>query len=339
MIASNPLYLHTHDSLGWQKTLANCLTQPEQLLQRLELDLSALSEIKKAHSDFKLLVPEPYLKRIKKGDPDDPLLKQILPTGQELSQTPGFTRDPLNEGEYNPFEGIIHKYKGRLLLITSGACAVNCRFCFRRHFPYQNNQLGGAKLDKALSYIAKDTSIREVILSGGDPLAASDNRLQRLTTSLAAISHVQILRIHSRLPIVIPQRITDEMIHWFTSTRLSPVLVIHCNHPQEIDQQVANSLNQLHRAGVTLLNQSTLLKGVNDSAEVLIRLSHKLFEHHVLPYYLHQLDHVQGAAHFEVSDTKALKLMHAVMANCSGYLVPKLVRELDGYPNKIPLSA
>ena len=335
MITRSELGVHTISNfISWQEQLAQAITSPEQLLNLLELDNRLLPDALRASSDFVLRVPHSYIARMERGNPDDPLLKQILPVRQECEEVAGYGLDPLAEQSQNPCNGVIHKYDGRLLLVTSSACAVNCRFCFRRHYPYSNNQLAGDNWQKALDYIASDSSIHEVILSGGDPLAANDKRLRALTEALNSIDHVKTLRIHSRFPIIIPARITDEMIHWFAGQRLKPVMVVHCNHANEIDTSVISAMNKLRKAGVTLLNQSVLLKDINDSPTALTDLSHALFDAGILPYYLHVLDPVQGAAHFDVPDETAKELIQEMAAQCSGYLVPKLVREIPGKPGK-----
>ncbi|KEQ12309.1 hypothetical protein GZ77_17255 [Endozoicomonas montiporae] len=327
-------------SESWQMQLANCVTRPEALLEILGLAPTLLPAALDASKTFAMRIPRSFIARMEYGNPNDPLLRQVLPVGQELTDVAGFGLDPLGEKDKNPTEGIIHKYRGRLLLITSGACAVNCRFCFRRHFPYQDNQLSGQHLQRALDYIKSDSSIREVILSGGDPLAASDRRLQQLTSDLAGISHVKTLRIHSRLPVVLPDRVSDDMLHWLRSTRLKTVVVLHCNHANEIDDSVKAAINRLKMAGATLLNQAVLLKGINDSVDAQVTLSEKLFDAGVLPYYLHVLDKVQGAAHFDISEESAQILIRGMMEECAGYLVPKLVRDIPGKASKtiIPVS-
>ncbi|MDP0561267.1 MAG: EF-P beta-lysylation protein EpmB [Candidatus Endonucleobacter sp. (ex Gigantidas childressi)] len=325
------------ENTHWQEALSNSISTPQELLSLLELEPTLLPETIKADKQFALKVPRPFASRMEKGNPEDPLLLQVLPLGKELSKTKGYSLDPLAENKQIPRNGVIHKYYGRLLLITSGICAINCRFCFRRHFPYGKNQLVGENWNNALSYIASDNTIKEVILSGGDPLAASDKRLGKLVSDLSEISHVKTLRIHTRLPIVIPQRITREMLQWLTGSRLKPVVVIHCNHINEIDLSVEAALSKLQQAGVILLNQTVLLKGINDSSEALIALNQKLFHSSVLPYYLHLLDPVQGAAHFDVNDTIAKRLIKTIMAKSPGYLVPRLVREIAGCPCKTPV--
>ena len=339
MITRSELSVQTINDFGcWQEQLAGAVTSPEQLLAMLQLSPKLLSPALKACQEFPLRVPHAYINRMELGNPDDPLLRQVLPVGEECEHIEGFGLDPLAEQSQNPAGGVIHKYHGRLLLIVGGACAVNCRFCFRRHFPYQDNQLDRDSWNSAIDYIRSDTSIKEVILSGGDPLAASDRRLEKITAELNHIDHVETLRIHTRLPIVMPDRVTDDLINWFARQRLQPVMVIHTNHANEIDESVREAMFRLKQAGVTLLNQAVLLKGVNDNAAALIQLSDALFKAGVLPYYLHLLDPVHGAAHFDVPETKAKSLIKAVMDASPGYLVPKLVREIPGRPGKTWIS-
>lgn len=323
---------------SWQASLAGAVRDPAELFSLLQLDSAKIPASIAACRDFKLMVPRPFIARMKIGDWQDPLLQQVLPQAQELTIAPGFSQDPLDERNSNPAPGLIHKYHGRVLLIVSGGCAVNCRYCFRRHFPYEDNNPGRKQWQQSLDYISQDRSIEEVILSGGDPLAASDAHLADLVSRIAAIKHVTTLRIHTRLPIMIPSRVTDTCLQWMTNSRLKPVLVIHSNHANELDDQVAASLDRLRRAGVILLNQSVLLAGINDQLDSLKALSQRLFELHVLPYYLHQLDRVQGAAHFQVNDQRAKSLMAELRGALPGYLVPKLVRECPDADTKLPVS-
>ena len=320
------------DAPGWQAQLAGAVTAPQQLLAMLQLSPDLLPGALLADQAFSLRVPHAYIRRMAVGNPNDPLLRQVLPIAQELHHVAGFGLDPLAEQTHN--RGVIHKYRGRLLLIVGGACAVNCRFCFRRHFPYQDKQLDRDSWHEALDYIRADTSISEVILSGGDPLASSDRRLFKLATALNDIHHVKTLRIHTRLPVVIPERVTEGLLHWFAGQRLQPVMVIHANHANEIDETVRQALARLRQAGVTLLSQSVLLKGINDDAQTLVELSEALFRAGVLPYYLHLLDRVHGAAHFDVPEERAKVIVEEMMAVSPGYLVPKLVREIAGEPSK-----
>lgn len=322
----------------WQDELSDLVTDPAELIRLLQLDTALLPQALSAGSQFALRVPRPLIKRMRPADPNDPLLLQVLPGATELEAVVGFSADPLQEAEANPLPGVVHKYHGRLLLITAGQCAVNCRYCFRREFPYSENHLSRDQWSSALDYVRAHTELREVILSGGDPLVVSDRQLSWLSSELAQIKHLDKLRIHTRLPVVAPSRITDEMLSWFTGSRLKPVLVLHCNHANEIDNEVRTALTRLRAAGVTLLNQAVLLRGVNDSYTALENLSEALFDAGVMPYYLHQLDRVNGAAHFEVSDSRALQIVEQLRHRLPGYLVPKLVREVPGVPSKSPLE-
>jgi EF-P beta-lysylation protein EpmB len=318
----------------WQTELRRCVDDPAELLALLELSDSLLDGAKAGHQDFALRVPRPWLNRIKKGDPDDPLLRQILPLADELLQVPGFNTDPLAEADANHASGLIHKYTDRVLLILSGACAINCRYCFRRHFPYGDNQLGPSQWQAVLDYLQQHPQVSEVIFSGGDPLVTPDGRLQRMLNDLSRITHLKRIRIHSRLPVVIPQRVTDTLIDALTSTRLQPVLVVHVNHPQEVDAEVDAACRRLRQAGITLLNQTVLLRYINDNKSVQKMLSERLFSCGVLPYYLFVLDPVAGAAHFDIDDQQARRLVGELQSELPGYLVPRLAREIPGRPSK-----
>ena len=323
---------------SWQQALANVIRQPEELFNLLQLDKAALPAAITASQDFALRVPRSFVARMEAGNADDPLLKQVLPLGAELDYQPGFTDDPLGELHSNPMPGLIHKYQGRVLLIVSGGCAINCRYCFRRHFPYSDNNPSRAERGHMLDYLRNDASIHEVILSGGDPLAASDQLLSELVRDIASIPHVTTLRVHSRMPIVIPQRINEQCIQWLTGTRLNTVMVVHCNHANEINDEVRATLSKLKQAGITLLNQTVLLAGVNDDSDSLSALSESLFNAGALPYYLHALDKVQGAAHFQVPEQQGQKLVSELLARLPGYLVPKLVKEVAGASSKVPIN-
>ncbi len=329
----------TWQSTNWQYELNHLIEDPAHLLRLVELDEHWLPAARKAAEQFPLRATASFVNRIVKGDPADPLLRQILPLQQELDAVPGFELDPLAERQFNPVPGLVHKYRSRVLLIAATQCAINCRYCFRRHFPYQDNSLNRPQWQTALEYVRANGDINEVILSGGDPLSISDRQLQWLVDEIAAITHIKRLRIHSRYPVILPSRVTDGMVAALSSTRLQTVVVIHCNHPQEIDRAVEQSLASLRMAGVQLLNQTVLLKGINDRVEVLSTLSEKLFECGVLPYYVHLLDRVQGAAHFLVPDAQAQALYRALLSSLSGYLVPRFVRELPHAQSKIPLWA
>ena len=333
MIQRNEANLHKN----WQKELANVVTCPKVLLEMVGLSSQVHENDIKARSLFPVRVPLPFIKKIRHGDANDPLLLQVMPRHQEFLKKSGFNKDPLLEQD-NDQPGILHKYKSRVLVMFKTGCAVNCRYCFRRHFPYQENNPSRREWQQALDYIRQDNSIKEVILSGGDPLAANDNMLRNLTARIADIPHVEILRVHSRMPVVIPQRITSPGMNWLTDTRLTPVMVIHSNHPNEIDHHVIEALQTLKREGVTLLNQTVLLAGINDNPEALLALSKRLFAAGVLPYYLHMLDKVSGAAHFEVTEKRAKELITILQNQLPGYLIPKLVREQSGELSKMPIN-
>jgi EF-P beta-lysylation protein EpmB len=325
-------------SLDWHEELAAAVKDPHELAALLELPVAALGLTDSANTQFPLRVPRPYIARMARGDARDPLLLQVLPAHAEMIAAPGYGEDPLEERAANPIPGLIHKYFGRVLLILSPACAIHCRYCFRRHFDYAGNTPGRARWQAALDYIRRDTSISEVIYSGGDPLAAGDPLLAWLTEQLAAIPHLMRLRVHTRLPVVIPARINAECLAWLTGTRLQTSMVLHVNHANELDSAVATAVGLLRGAGVTVLNQSVLLAGVNDCADRLTQLSERLFAAGILPYYLHLLDRVQGAAHFAVDQARAITLHRAILARLPGYLVPRLVEELPALPYKRPVN-
>lgn len=322
---------------GWQQQLAEALCDPEELIGRLTLDPGLLPAARAAANAFGLKVPEAYLGRIRPGDPHDPLLRQVLPLGAELEPAPGYVADPLGENRAMPVPGLLHKYRGRALLVVTGACPVHCRYCFRRHFPYAEANPSHQEWSGAIRWLDGNPEVQEVLLSGGDPLSLPDSRLAMLAQRLAAIPHLQRLRIHTRMPVVVPDRVTAELIDWFTGTRLQPVMVLHCNHPRELDAGVRSALGRLRAAGVTLLNQAVLLRGVNDATDTLAELSESLFAAGVLPYYLHLLDPVAGAAHFEVPVDRARRLHTGIRDRLPGYLVPRLVVERPGAPAKLPL--
>jgi EF-P beta-lysylation protein EpmB len=288
---------------------------------------------------FRLKVPAAYIRRMQKGDVRDPLLRQVLPLQAENEWVPGFTKDPVGDMEAMSTPGLLHKYAGRALLVVTGACAIHCRYCFRRHFPYGEANLSHTHWEQALQYLRENTDIREIILSGGDPLSVPDSRLAEMLKMLEAIPHLNRLRIHTRLPVVIPDRVTPELLTLLKSSRFQNSIVLHINHPQEIDQELGNALAAINQQGVTLLNQAVLLAGINDSVEVQVRLSEALFEHRVLPYYLHMLDPVQGSAHFEVSRVLAEQIHEGMRQALPGYLLPRLVREVAGSPYKTPIES
>lgn len=321
----------------WQEQLADLITDPLELLALLGLSPAQVGLAPEALKGFPLRVPRPYLARMRHGDPQDPLLLQVLPLAAELLDVPGYGPDPLQEQDANAVPGLLHKYAGRVLLITTQSCAIHCRYCFRRHFPYADNRPGRAQWQQALDYIAADPSISEVILSGGDPLATSNTYLEWLLQELGNIPHLQRLRLHTRLPLMLPDRVDRALLDLLAAWRGQVVVVLHANHAQEFDAEVDAACTRLRTIGVQLLNQSVLLQGINDSADVLCNLSERLFAAGVLPYYLHQLDKVAGAAHFAVPDARALQLVGEVRSRLPGYLVPQLVRETAGDSAKMPL--
>lgn len=323
----------------WTQQQAQVITDPAELLAMLGLSREQLPAALQAAADFPLRVPRSYAARIRPGDAKDPLLRQVLASGEELREVPGYHADPLAEAMHTPVPGILHKYHGRVLLVVTGACAVHCRYCFRRHFPYQSHLPTAARLDEALAWLAGRQDIEEVILSGGDPLSLSDRRLGELIAQLAAIPHLRRLRIHSRLPVVIEGRITEELVAMLDEQRWRATLVLHANHANELAPSLRGEIRRLQSAGVMVLNQAVLLRGVNDSLAAQEALNLALFEHGVLPYYLHQLDRVAGAAHFAVPDDEALALHAALRTRLPGYLVPALVRELPGDLSKTPVVA
>ncbi len=315
---------------NWQTQLARAFTDIEALCEYLQLSANELNLSPDATKQFPLRVPLAFASRMEKGNPLDPLLLQVLPVGEELQFYAGFSDDPV--GDLNAVKqiGLLHKYHGRVLLINTGACAIHCRYCFRRNFPYADLQLNKQQENDVIQTIQNDPSIQEVILSGGDPLVLNDARLARLFDALAKISTVKRIRIHTRLPIVLPTRVTDELVAMLKNSPKKIIVVVHCNHANEIDDDVAQAFQRLKSAGVTLLNQSVLLRGVNDDAMALCNLSERLFEAGALPYYLHFLDKANGTGHFQVSENEALALLTAVQNRLSGYLVPKLVTEQAG---------
>ena len=319
---------------SWQTDLSQSCSSIDKLLDYLQLNAQQLSVSQQANLDFPLRVPWPFVRRMEQGNPHDPLLAQVLPIAVEMHNTAGYSNDPLDESKHNPVPGIVHKYGNRLLLIVSPNCAINCRYCFRRHFPYSDNRQSKAQWHKALDYISSKPEINEVIYSGGDPLAANDKFLSWLTEQIAAIPHIKRLRIHSRLPVVIPSRINPQFFSWATTTRLKPIMVLHINHGNEIDQALKASIDQCIDHGITLLNQTVLLKGINDNAATLTALSEKLFDCGVMPYYLHLLDPVAGASHFDIDRQRAKQIYALLQADLPGFLVPKLVVEIAGKSNK-----
>lgn len=342
MIQRTPTGIEAHlaeDGRSWQQHLSESITSPEILLQRLGLAPEEwLSGAQAGHQLFPIRVPEPFLARMRHGDPNDPLLRQVLPRREESVRMPGYVRDPLAEDRAVQTTGLIRKYRSRALLMVTGQCAVNCRYCFRRHFPYDEQRLGASDRRQVIDTLSASPEINEVILSGGDPLAVNDRLLAQWAADLSAIPHIRRLRLHTRLPVVIPQRVCDALLKWLSQTQIPVVMVLHINHPAEIDPATRKALGYLRAAGVTLLNQSVILRGVNDSVAVLESLSETLFEAGVMPYYLHAFDPVEGAHHYDVPDEEARTLVQGLLARLPGFLVPRLVREEPGRDGKTPIN-
>ena len=322
----------------WRCSLGDAIRDPLELLRRLGLTPFAArlaADIRKGN--FPLLVPESFLNRMTPNDINDPLLRQVLPLAEEEDEIPGFTSDALDEVAFRKAPGLLHKYEGRALLVLTGACAVHCRYCFRRHYPYASEPKRIDDWEPAFQALERDASIHEVLLSGGDPLMLTDERLSVVVRRLEAIPHLRRLRLHTRLPIVLPNRVTLELLDLLTTTRLTSVVVVHANHPQELVADCALALRQLSQSGLMVLNQAVLLRGINDSVEVLRELSERLIDLGVKPYYLHQLDRVAGTAHFEVSEESGRRLVDELRRQLPGYAVPQYVREIAGRPFKVPL--
>lgn len=319
----------------WQRELRAAFTRPEALLAYLGLDPGLADRT--AARDFSCLVPQGFARLMTPGDAADPLLCQVLPRREEELDHPGYTQDPVGDAQARGAPGLLHKYRGRALLVVTGACALHCRYCFRRHFPYAAEALVHDREQQALRTLARDPDLTEVILSGGDPLMLDDIRLEGLFQQLGTLGQVRRLRLHTRLPVVLPSRISPRLCTLFAASPLPLVIVIHANHPRELSPEVGEALATLRRTGVTLLNQSVLLRGVNADPDCLAALSEALFAAGVMPYYLHLLDPVAGAAHFEVPVAEAREILVRLRATLPGYLVPKLVQELPGAPSKLPL--
>ena len=329
---------YLHQEQNWQSQLSDLITDPLELLNLLELSTDQLlSGAILASEQFKLRVPRAFVGKMNIRDPLDPLLLQVLPHHLELEEHPEFVTDPLGEEAANQMAGVLHKYQSRFLLTLTGACAIHCRYCFRRHFPYQENLPKNDDWENIKQYIEQNPHINEVILSGGDPLTLNNRKIALWLERLASLPEIKILRIHSRVPIVIPNRIDDELISILKNSRLRIVVVVHSNHAAELDDFTCSKLLQLSLHHITVLNQAVLLKGVNDSAETLNELSLRLFDARVMPYYLHVLDKVKGAQHFDLDSSKIDQIYSDVLASLPGYLVPKLVREIAGEKNKTPL--
>ena len=321
-------------SLSWQEQLAQAIRQPNELLEYVGLMADSIGYSQQSIKQFQVRVPHAFADRIQRNDPDDPILRQVFPYIDEDDDCVGYVNDPLAESNVQPVQGLLQKYNSRILSITTGACAVHCRYCFRRHFPYQEASANGIQLKQSLDYIQSDKSIKEVILSGGDPLTLSDRRLIELCQAISQFDHVKRIRFHSRIPVVLPARLSAELIKRLTSMGKTIIFVLHINHANEIDNAVVENIKLLRQFNILVLNQSVLLNGVNDTTEALIALSELLVEHQVTPYYLHLLDPVAGAAHFNVDEKQAQNLIQKMHDSVSGYLVPKLVKEEAGKTSK-----
>ena len=321
---------------SWQIALAKGIKTPAELLNLLGLPLSLLKNSEEAHRQFPTRVPLSFVQRMKPGDPTDPLLLQVLPNSEEMKNIKDYIVDPVGDLAAQVVPGLLHKYHGRALLVATGACGIHCRYCFRRHFPYTQNNPLTENWRQIYAYLSNDTSIREIILSGGDPLSLSDDKLATLIHQLETIKHLRVLRIHTRLPIVLPQRVSEPLLDILSKTRFITSVVVHVNHANEIDQQVMSALKKIKQSGALLLNQSVLLRGINNNAEVLSDLSYRLLEAGVLPYYLHLLDQVEGSAHFYCTAQSAALILESLRRMLPGYLVPRLVQEIAGNPYKTP---
>src|SRR5690348_14704408 len=336
MITASPHSRLSSPAPGWRALWRDAITDAGELLQLLGLG-ERTDLLPPDDAGFALRVPRGFVSRMRRNDPTDPLLLQVLPQRAEHERVNGFAEDAVGDMASRAGHGFLHKYDGRALLIASGSCAINCRYCFRRHFPYGEEIAAAGQWQQALEHLRRDGSISELILSGGDPLSLATSKLEELGRGLAELPQVIRLRIHSRLPVVLPERIDRSFLNWFAALPLQKVVVLHANHANELDAGVDAACAHLREAGATVLNQSVLLRGVNDDADTLTDSSERLFAAGVLPYYLHQLDRVHGTAHFEVDDARALQLVEALRARLPGYLVPRLVREVGGDSSKRPL--
>ena len=323
---------------GWQQAVRTAVRDGADLCRRLQLPSQYGPAAARAAGNFPVFAPLPFVAKMCPGDPHDPLLRQVLPLDEELQETAGYGVDPVGDRLAARQPGVLQKYNGRALLITTGACAVHCRYCFRRHFPYEEVPRSPQEWAAVCAQLATDGSLAEVILSGGDPLMLTDSRLADVAQQLAEIPHLRRLRVHTRLPIMIPQRVTANLVDWLRGTRLTPIVVVHANHPRELDESVGRALAQLVDAGIPLLNQAVLLRGVNDRLETLLELSRRLLDLRVMPYYLHQLDKVAGAAHFAVAEQRGRQLVEQLREQLPGYAVPRYVQELPGAPSKTRLA-
>ena len=338
-LPTDPTAAETHQRGAWREQLRAAVRDPDALIDRLALPDDLRAAARRAAGAFGLVVPEAFIDRMRRGDPSDPLLAQVLPVTDELAAPPdGFVADPCGDGQAVRAPGLLQKYGGRALLIVAGVCAVACRYCFRREFPYQDSPAGLAQWQPALDELRGNPEVEEVLLSGGDPLMRPDHWLQELAEQLEEIPHLRRLRIHTRLPIVVPDRVDDALLEWLGATRLAPTVVVHSNHPNEIDAACSGALLRLVKSGVPVLNQAVLLRGVNDDADTLTELSRRLLDARVMPYYLHQLDPVRGAQHWEVPVARGLELVAELRRRLPGFGVPRYVREVVGAAHKVELG-
>lgn len=328
----------TLEMTGWQQQIQGAIRDPSELCDLLDLPGRFRESAVRAAADFPVFAPVSYVRQMKQGDPKDPLLRQVLPLGEELQSVDSFSLDPVGDSVTRRKPGMIQKYRGRALLITSGLCAIHCRYCFRRHYPYGIEPKSLDQWKPAIAEVQRDATIHEIIFSGGDPLSLSDSRLGELLRAFDQIRHVRRLRIHTRLPVVIPDRVTEQLLARLSPLQSSWYVVLHVNHANELSREVLEKINSLRRAGAMLLNQSVLLRGVNDSVNALYQLCEKLSDHGVMPYYLNQLDRVAGAAHFEVPVSEGKRLVSELRQQLPGYAVPRYVREIAGEPNKVVLA-
>ena len=319
----------------WRQQLRDGWRSPEALLEHLQIDPNQIDYT--LESLFPMRVPRAFSDRMQPGNPNDPLLRQVLPLKLEHKRIAGFSSDPVGDMQNRPARGLLHKYHGRALLITTGACAIHCRYCFRREFPYAAEHASPAHRQDAIDYIAKHSDIREVILSGGDPWMLGNERLHELTEALGPIPHIQRLRIHTRMPITLPDRVDQGLLDWLNALPWQTIVVVHANHANEFDLNVANALKRLQQTDATVFNQAVLLADINDDADALCELMETSFKAGAIPYYLHLLDRVHGSAHFDVEEQQALELMQQLRQRLSGYLVPRLVREQAGAAYKLPV--
>lgn len=331
------LVISGKELVAWQRSLSQAIRDPETLIEVLSLPREWTEVARRAGNQFPLLVPKSYVAKMRSGDINDPLLRQVLPLGEELVASAGFSVDAVGDANSRRAPGLLHKYQGRALLVATGSCAIHCRYCFRRHYPYREDPRRMDEWESAFRVLEADHSIHEIILSGGDPLMLTDHRLGELVHRLAAIPHLRRLRIHSRLPIVLPNRVNERLLKLLRECRLRTIMVVHANHPNEVVDDCEDALRTLVRSGITTFNQAVLLRGVNDHADVLVQLHERLIDVGVVPYYLHQLDRVQGVGHFEVDESIGLKLIAELRRRLPGYAVPEYVREVAGAEFKVPI--